>query len=111
MKVKMKTLAAGPKSVWRPGQVVNVDAEVARVLIEGGYAERVEKAESLPQEAAQGDFTQIPYISAEIAAVLRGAGYETFEDLAEASDEELLALPSLAKGRLKAIREFLENRE
>lgn len=43
MRIKMKTLAAGPNGVLSPGQEVEVAGDLARALIEGGYAEAVEK--------------------------------------------------------------------
>lgn len=43
MKIRMKTLAAGPAGVYRPGQEVDLPADEARALIEGGYAEAVGK--------------------------------------------------------------------
>jgi hypothetical protein len=41
MRVKMKTLAAGPDGVLRPGQEVDLPTAQAKALIEGGYAEPV----------------------------------------------------------------------
>lgn len=43
MKIRMLTLAAGPDGVLQPGQEVDLPGEQARALIEGGYAEAVEK--------------------------------------------------------------------
>lgn len=43
MKIRMKTLAAGPDGILSPGQEVDLPADKARALIEGGYAEAVSK--------------------------------------------------------------------
>lgn len=48
MKIKMKTLQAGPNGVRQPGKVYDVPAAEADALISGGFAEKVkivEKAE------------------------------------------------------------------
>ena len=39
MKVELKTRMAGPKGNGAPGQVLDVDAETAKALIDGGFAE------------------------------------------------------------------------
>lgn len=38
MKVKMVTRAAGPGGVWEPGSVVEVDSDVAKELVQRGFA-------------------------------------------------------------------------
>lgn len=48
MRVRMKTLGAGPAGVWRPGDVIEVDAEQAAELIGGGYADSCEEPTSKP---------------------------------------------------------------
>ncbi len=47
MKIRLKTLMAGPEGVFLPGSVIEVSPEEARALIAGGYAETV------PRPAAQ----------------------------------------------------------
>ena len=42
MKVRMKTIAAGPKGTRQPGDVIDVPAKEAKTLIAGGFAEAVE---------------------------------------------------------------------
>lgn len=42
MKVKMLTVAAGPKFSGRPGQIVEVDDALGKDLISGNYAVAVE---------------------------------------------------------------------
>lgn len=41
IRIRMKTLCAGPTGVMKPGQEYTVDAARATPLIDGGYAERV----------------------------------------------------------------------
>jgi hypothetical protein len=43
MKVRLKTLMAGPEGVFQPGSVVDLDAEQAEALVSSGYAERLER--------------------------------------------------------------------
>lgn len=49
VKIKMKTSMAGPHISCGAGQVIEVSAEQARDLIEGGYAERVGASASPPR--------------------------------------------------------------
>lgn len=53
MKIRMKTLMAGPGGVAFPGQIVDVPPETGRLLIEGGYAEAVERVR--PAAGGRGD--------------------------------------------------------
>ena len=55
-------------------------------------------------EPSRDDFTIIPGISSEIDEALHAAGYQRFEDLANASDEDLLDLPGIGDGRLARLR-------
>ena len=57
MKVKMLTMSAGPNGTIRAGSVIEVSNAEGKLLIHGGYAERVEvpadqadKAIDTPQE-------------------------------------------------------------
>ena len=43
MKVRLKTLMAGPEGVFQPGSVVDLESDHAEALISGGYAERMER--------------------------------------------------------------------
>lgn len=57
MKVRMKTLAAGPLFVLQAGQEVNLEKDLAEMLIETGYAEevvlsKVERATADPKAKA-----------------------------------------------------------
>lgn len=42
MKLRMRTLSAGPKGVRAPGQVIEVSDAEGEQLLKGGYAERLE---------------------------------------------------------------------
>jgi hypothetical protein len=42
MKVKLKTLMAGPEGVFQPGSVIDLDMDEADSLIFVGYAEPIE---------------------------------------------------------------------
>jgi hypothetical protein len=57
MRVRMKTLAAGPEGVLPAGQVINLPEGKAQMFIDGGYAEvvvlsQVERATAEPKEQA-----------------------------------------------------------
>jgi hypothetical protein len=43
MKVRLKTLMAGPDGVFGPGSVVDLDIDQAEALVTAGYAERLER--------------------------------------------------------------------
>lgn len=53
MKVRLKTLMAGPEGVHPPGSVIEASNEEAEILIAGGYAESVSPAEQQPAETSQ----------------------------------------------------------
>lgn len=59
MKIRMKTLMAGPGVLRHPGEVCVVGAEEAAVLVDGGYAEAVDQpaevATAKPEPAEVGD--------------------------------------------------------
>jgi hypothetical protein len=42
MKVRLKTLMAGPDGVFGPGSVIDLDSDQAEALVTAGYAERLE---------------------------------------------------------------------
>jgi hypothetical protein len=48
MKIRLKTLMAGPGGVVRPGEVVDLPGDQARELIAGGFAELAEKPKPEP---------------------------------------------------------------
>lgn len=43
MKVKMRTIMAGPGVAAQPGEVIEVSSEVGASLVQGGYAEPVKE--------------------------------------------------------------------
>ena len=43
MKVKLKTLMAGPGGCFQPGETIDVKEAEARALVSGGFAEAVGK--------------------------------------------------------------------
>lgn len=53
MKVKFKTIDAGPAGVRQPGSVVEVSEAEGKALLEGGYAELVEPAKKAKKEKAE----------------------------------------------------------
>lgn len=53
MKIKMRTLDAGPDGVRRPGEVHDLPTAEAEQLIAGGYAVKVERVEKV-QEPVKG---------------------------------------------------------
>jgi hypothetical protein len=48
MKVRLKSIMAGPRGVADKGTVVEVDEAEGRALLEGGYADLVERAVVAP---------------------------------------------------------------
>lgn len=52
MKVRMKTILAGPAGNAQPGQVVEVGAEMGQALMDAGFAEAIEVA--VPELTAEG---------------------------------------------------------
>ncbi len=42
MKLKLKTLMAGPEGVRRVGEIIDVEPKAAKQFIDGGYAEPLE---------------------------------------------------------------------
>ena len=60
MQVKFKTLSAGASGIIRPGDVVEVSDAEAKLLIDGGYAEAVEKPVKKPETEAERDTAPEP---------------------------------------------------
>jgi hypothetical protein len=58
MRIKLRTLMAGPKGVARPGEIIDVDQETAGALIAGRHAwlvddePRIETTSIEPEETA-----------------------------------------------------------
>ena len=56
MRIKLKTIMAGPDGSTDPGHEIEVDAKTAKELVAGGFAEEVEHIETAsiqPEEKAQ----------------------------------------------------------
>lgn len=53
MKLKLRTLFAGPVGCYQPGTVVEFSPEVAEQLLAGGYADRVDGAGAPVVETAE----------------------------------------------------------
>ncbi len=49
MKIRLKTLMAGPEGVFPPGSVIEDSAEEAEMLIAGGFAEPLDAAPVMPE--------------------------------------------------------------
>jgi len=58
-----------------------------------------------PQKQTKQD---LPGIGNEIADALRNAGFDSVEKIRQASDEQLLAISGIGKGRLETIRAALK---
>ena len=48
MKVKMITKMAGPQGVANPGQEIDLPEKLARSLVDGGYATKVQESKTEP---------------------------------------------------------------
>lgn len=51
MKVRLKKMMAGPMGVYHPGQVADLERDLAYALCEGGFADQIEETRP-PVEAA-----------------------------------------------------------
>lgn len=85
MKVKMKTLAAGPDGLYQPGQVVEVSAAQAQAFLEAGYAEPVKKRRETATVRPPEHEIEIEGAREHLEA-LALLGIHTVEDLAGAHD-------------------------
>jgi hypothetical protein len=50
MKIRLKTILAGPDFNGQPGEELNIPEEDAKLMIKGGYAEAVEGKEEEEEE-------------------------------------------------------------
>lgn len=96
-KIRMKTMSAGPDGVMQQGVIYLVSAEEAESLVNGNYAEYVDRPLDEENVDDESDLTD-----EELAAQLRHVGGSTFE------------LPSgeKVKGKeaaIEALRAKLEN--
>ena len=53
MKVRMRTLAAGPDGVFSPGEVVDLPEREASALVKGGYAESIGETPSAERKVPE----------------------------------------------------------
>lgn len=53
MRVRMKTLMAGPGGVFSPGELADLPQATAYALCEGGYAEQVDEPLGMSSAAAR----------------------------------------------------------
>jgi len=53
VRIRMRTLAAGPEGVLLSGETYEIDERIAAPLITGGYAERIGASEPGDVETAQ----------------------------------------------------------
>lgn len=55
MRVRFKTISAGPKGAIFPGDLLDVSESEAKMLVDGGYAEYVDppKTEPEPEKTAE----------------------------------------------------------
>jgi protein-S-isoprenylcysteine O-methyltransferase Ste14 len=91
MKVRLKTLMAGPEGVFLPGSVIEVPPEEANALIAGGFAEQVEQS-GRPEAVDPGSvetatvepavfFVLAPGVAAEFIPWLISDGWTTTKSL------------------------------
>ena len=79
----------------------------ARNDLVGEAIAKLEAVEPETEDAPLTSLEDIDGVTPEVAANLRAAGYETPGHLAEASDEDLLAVDGIGPKKLAAIREAL----
>lgn len=95
MEIRMKTLMAGPSGTRHPGEVHDVSAKEAEMLVAGGYADPVSKLDvaapgGKKKQQPKGGAQQSPLEAAKAAVLTDIAGLES--QLAAASDDDKPAL-------------------
>lgn len=80
-----------------PGDSLVTKPWYARSLVQAGFAKWPD------------DLACLPGVSARTEQALRQHGYETFDDLQMASDEELLTVSGVGRKRLQRIRDGLRH--
>lgn len=106
MRIRMRTLAAGPDGVLQAGQEIDLPENIAQQYITGGYAIPVKAGRETakiapPETAVQPDLVEM--LGPEVAQEMAERGI-TLETLAEVDDKTLLAIPGLGKATLRKIR-------
>jgi hypothetical protein len=79
-----------------------------QILREARFVEVVEDDAPAAEKPEADDLTQFPGIGREVQDALRNAGLGSIQQLAEASDEELLAIPGIGDGTLARLRAALD---
>ncbi|NRF91536.1 hypothetical protein HQN89_10945 [Paenibacillus frigoriresistens] len=91
MRIRMKTMSAGPEGVMQQGVIYNVSDEEAKALVEGNYAEFVDAVEPPPSD---DDFVELT--DEELGSQLKHIGGGTFElpdgERVKGKDEAIAAL-------------------
>ena len=73
MRIRMRTLATGPKGNFYPGQVIDVNQETADGLLMGGFAESVDvpaEAKAMPEPPYEPDYQETATVEPPERAVL-----------------------------------------
>jgi hypothetical protein len=91
----------------------------ARSLIASGWAVEVESQEPEPQSAelppavvsTAHSFFNVPFVKLRQVVALVAAGYTTFDELAAAPDDDLLAVDTIGPATLARIRRYLRIRQ
>lgn len=100
IKIRMLTCYAGPTGTANPGEIRNVSAEEAAVLVPE-FAERIEPEATAtvePEEAAGNtDLTAIDGIGPATMGQLNEMGIKTLVDLAEASPQQVAAVRGVSE--------------
>jgi hypothetical protein len=81
----------------------DLPAAIAGALVEAG------RAVQLKPDAPTGEKRRLPGVDEKIANALWQAGYKTLQAIADASDDELLAVSGIGKARIAQIREALND--
>ena len=81
----------------------DLPASIAGALVAAGRAELIEP------DAPTGAKRKLPGVDEKIANALWQAGYKTLQAIADASDDELLAVSGIGKARIAQIREALDD--
>ena len=58
MKIRLKTILAGPTMTGQPGDVLELDEKEAKPLLKGGYAEEVDSVSEPESKEAEKDTAQ-----------------------------------------------------
>lgn len=74
MRIRMKTMGAGPAGIWRPGEVLDLEAVTAEALVAGGYADAIDPpVASAPADEVE-ESTNVPEAERATAPLARNRG-------------------------------------